>query len=58
MLLPDVSNARLQLSSQTFWGCLWLPVAGTAFAAGSGNQSTDPEKGTEKEKRNEKLEWS
>lgn len=50
MLLPDAGNAAnsrgnspplfLSLSAgQTFWGCLWLPVAGTAFAAGSGNQA-------------------
>lgn len=37
---PPPAPLSLPLSAgQTFWGCLWLPVAGTAFAAGSGNQA-------------------
>lgn len=37
-------SPSLSLSAgQTFWGCLWLPVAGTAFAAGSGNQAAAAE---------------
>lgn len=36
---PSLSLTLPFSAGQTFWGCLWLPVAGTTFAAGSGNQA-------------------
>lgn len=36
---PPAPSLSPSLCRPDVLGCLWLPVAGTAFAAGSGNQA-------------------